>query len=49
MPILETIKINSPVDGSVYVERPVATDQADRRGTVSTEVRRLVPLVPSPT
>jgi len=25
---LETIKLKSPVDGSIYVERPIATDQA---------------------
>jgi len=25
---LETVKLKSPIDGSVYVERPVATDQA---------------------
>ena len=24
----ETIKLKSPIDGSIYVERPVATDQA---------------------
>ena len=23
----ETVKLKSPVDGSIYVERPVATDQ----------------------
>jgi acyl-CoA reductase-like NAD-dependent aldehyde dehydrogenase len=25
---LETVKLTSPVDGSIYIERPVATDQA---------------------
>jgi len=25
---LETVKLKSPIDGSIYVERPVATDQA---------------------
>jgi acyl-CoA reductase-like NAD-dependent aldehyde dehydrogenase len=25
---LETIKLKSPIDGSIYVERPIATDQA---------------------
>ena len=25
---METIKLKSPVDGSIYVERPIATDQA---------------------
>jgi acyl-CoA reductase-like NAD-dependent aldehyde dehydrogenase len=25
---LETIKLTSPIDGSIYIERPVATDQA---------------------
>ncbi len=27
----ETIKLNSPIDGSIYAERPVATDQAGQR------------------
>ena len=25
---METVKIKSPVDGSIYAERPVASDQA---------------------
>ena len=25
---METVKLKSPVDGSIYVERPVAADQA---------------------
>jgi len=28
MAMTETVKLKSPVDGSIYVERPVATDQA---------------------
>ena len=24
----ETVKLKSPIDGSIYVERPIATDQA---------------------
>ncbi|MBA3449198.1 MAG: aldehyde dehydrogenase family protein, partial [Pseudaminobacter sp.] len=26
--MLETIKLKSPIDGSIYAERPIATDQA---------------------
>jgi acyl-CoA reductase-like NAD-dependent aldehyde dehydrogenase len=25
---LETVKLKSPIDGSIYAERPIATDQA---------------------
>ena len=30
--LLETVKIISPIDGSVYAERPLATDAAGQRG-----------------
>ncbi len=38
---METIKLKSPVDGSIYAERPVATDAqmgAGRRGSMENSV-----------
>ena len=34
----ETVKLISPIDGSIYAERPIATDQAGR-GARSTRAR----------